>query len=203
MLILIFPLRAYVTGLKVVDKTVNVAKVVNKLDNTVDTGKALDKIEDAGDVSKGLDELGDMVKKTPKKKPTFKHGESDGGPGTWQKETTPQKGADYQEKVTGAPKDTEYVVKTDMMKSGKKKFDGYDPETNSLTDAKDWDGWPPEGQQWAEDKVANIAQKDLDIANNAGANLEYHVPTQQKANQLNKIFEEKGLDDIKVVVTPK
>ncbi len=56
-------LGAYVTGLKIVDKTVDVAKVVNKLDNAVDTGKALDKIEDAGDVSKGLDELGDMVKK--------------------------------------------------------------------------------------------------------------------------------------------
>ncbi|WP_158250418.1 MULTISPECIES: Tox-REase-5 domain-containing protein [Aquimarina] len=80
-------------------------------------------------------------------RPSFRHGQSDGGPGIWKKETTPQKGAEYQEHVTKAPKDTEYVVKTDIMPSGKKKFDGYDPETNTLIDAKDWDGWPPEGQR--------------------------------------------------------
>ncbi|EIK47031.1 hypothetical protein O59_001052 [Cellvibrio sp. BR] len=30
------------------------------------------------------------------------------------------------------------------MKSGKKKFDGYDPETNTLIDAKDWET----GSKW-------------------------------------------------------
>ena len=36
--------------------------------------------------------------------PTYKIGHADGGPGVWSKETTPAKGADYQGKVTGAPK---------------------------------------------------------------------------------------------------
>ncbi len=87
-----------------------------------------------------------------KKSPSYQKGQSDGGPGTWEHRTTPKKGASYQEQVTGAPKDTEYVVKTDKMKSGEKKFDGYDPERNSLIDAKDWTDWPPQGQKWAEQK---------------------------------------------------
>jgi len=196
---------AALTTLKVADKTVDAARALDKLDDLADTAKGLEKIKDGPSLPSGPIELDDVkyLDDVPTKKPTFKHGESDGGPGTWQKETTPPKGAEYQEKVTGAPKDTEYVVKTDIMKRGKKKFDGYDPETNTLTDAKDWDGWPPEGQQWAEDKVAKIAQDDLDIANQVGSNLEYHVPTQAKADQLNRIFGDRGLDDIKVVVTPK
>ena len=143
----------------------------------------------------------------PKKKPTYQHGQSDGGPGTWEKETTPQKGSDYQQKVTGAPKDTEYVVKTDKMASGRKKFDGYDPETDTLIDAKDWDagpkGWPPKDQDWASKNVADIARKDAAIARDAGSNLEYHVPTQEKANQLKKIFMKEKVTGVKVVVTPK
>ena len=146
-------------------------------------------------------------KLAPKKKPTYQHGQSDGGPGSWQKETTPQKGSEYQSQVTGAPKDTEYVVKTDRMASGKKKFDGYDPETNSLIDAKDWEagakGWPPEGQDWASKNVAEIARKDAAIAKDVGSKLEYHVPTQEKANQLNKIFMKEKVTGVKVVVTPK
>jgi len=142
-----------------------------------------------------------------KKKPKFQHGQSDGGPGTWEKELTPSKGADYQHKVTGAPKDTEYVVKTDRMASGKKKFDGYDPETNTLIDAKDWDsdpkGWPPKDQDWASKNVADIARKDAAIAKDAGSKLEYHVPTQEKADQLKKIFLKERVNGVNVVVTPK
>ncbi|WP_170941755.1 Tox-REase-5 domain-containing protein [Cellvibrio mixtus] len=152
-------------------------------------------------------ELPEDKKLTPKKKPTYQHGQSDGGPGTWQKETTPQKGSEYQTQVTGAPKDTEYVVKTDRMTSGKKKFDGYDPETNTLIDAKDWEpgpkGWPPEGQDWASKNVAKIAEKDAAIAKDVGSKLEYHVPTQEKANQLKEIFKSEGIKGVKVVVTPK
>ena len=194
-----------VTAAKVADRGIDAARALNaleKVDDVVDGGRALETIQDGKKFTKAPEELGDVVH-VPKKKPSYKHGQSDGGPGTWQKETTPQKGADYQEKVTGAPKDTEYVVQTDKMKSGKKKFDGYDPETNTLTDAKDWDGWPPEGQTWAERKVTDVARKDLDIANGVGANLEYHVPTQSKADQLNRIFRREGLDDIDVIVTPK
>ncbi|MBU2946293.1 Tox-REase-5 domain-containing protein [Zobellia uliginosa] len=196
---------AALTAAKVTDKTVDAARVLDKLDDLGDAAKATDKLEDISDGTKLLPppkELGDVVH-VPKKKPSYKHGNSDGGPGKWQKETTPQKGADYQEKVTGAPKDTEYVVKTDLMKSGKKKFDGYDPDTNTLLDAKEWDKWPPKGQDWAEKKVAKQAQIDADIAKKAGANLEYRVPSQEKANQLNKIFKKNDVKGIKVTVTPK
>jgi hypothetical protein len=93
------------------------------------------------------------------------------------------------------------------MKSGKKKFDGYDPETNTLIDAKDWEvgpkGWPPEGQDWASKNVAKIAEKDAAIARDVGANLEYHVPTQKKAAQLREIFKSEDVKGVKVVVTPK
>ena len=54
------------------------------------------------------------------KKPSFKIGESDGGPGTWENRHSPKKRAEYQKKTIGAPDDTEYVVKTDKMKSGEK-----------------------------------------------------------------------------------
>ena len=93
------------------------------------------------------------------------------------------------------------------MASGKKKFDGYDPETNTLIDAKDWDsgpkGWPPKDQDWASKNVADIARKDAAIAKDAVSKLEYHVPTQEKANQLKKIFLKEKVSGVDVVVTPK
>jgi hypothetical protein len=137
-----------------------------------------------------------------KRVPSYKHGQSDGGPGTWEHRTTPKSGAKYQEQVTGAPKDTEYVVKTDKKLSGEKKFDGYDPETERLIDAKDWDIWPPDGQNWAKEKIAKEAADDADIAKQAGCKLEWHVPTEEKAKQLRKIFKGKKID-IEIKVTPK
>ncbi|WP_108867166.1 Tox-REase-5 domain-containing protein [Aquimarina aquimarini] len=141
------------------------------------------------------------------KKPSYQHGQSDGGPGTWQKETTPQKGAEYQEKVTGAPRDTEYVVPSERMASGKKKFDGYDPETNTLIDAKDWDGWPPEGNSsfdtFAQQKEKTNILNDSRIAEQNGSNLEYHVPTQAKKQQIIEIMGNDMPDNFDIVVTPK
>ncbi|MDR2951306.1 MAG: restriction endonuclease fold toxin 5 domain-containing protein [Prevotella sp.] len=139
------------------------------------------------------------------KKPSYQHGQSDGGPGTWEHRTTPDKNgsAAYQEKVTGSPKDTEYVVTTDKMSSGEKKFDGYDPETNTLIDAKKWDDFPPEGQKWAEDKIVKEARNDAEIAGEAGCDLEWHVPTKERATQLEKIFRKNKIEGIDVKVTPK
>lgn len=141
---------------------------------------------------------------------SFKIGESDGGPGSWGNRATPEKGASYQEKVTGAPKDTEYVVKTSQMSSGEKKFDGYNPKTNTLIDAKDYktgsDGFPPTGKGkftvMMENKVIKEAKHDAQIANEAGSKLEWHVPTQEKANQLQKLFDKNKIN-IHVVVNPK
>lgn len=152
-------------------------------------------------------EDGGQVQTTTSKKPSYQHGQSDGGPGTWENRTTPEKGADYQKKVTGAPKDTEYVVKTDKMKSGEKKFDGYDPEDNTLIDAKDWDNWPPSGsskfdQMMRNEEIQNI-QKDAQIAADNGADLEYHVPTQAKADQILQMLGTNIPDNFDIVVTPK
>ncbi|MFV0305047.1 MAG: Tox-REase-5 domain-containing protein [Moheibacter sp.] len=182
-----------------VDEDVEQA-VKKNLDDIAEAGgkKSAKELAEAAANKKG--QPGNVV---TKKKPRYKIGESDGGPGTWENRHSPKKGADYQKKTTGAPDNTEYVVKTDRMKSGEKKYDGYDPETNTLLDAKDWDKWPPEGQNWAEDKVAKEIQNDLDIANDTGANLEYHVPTQEKADQIISILDKKGIEGVNVTVTPK
>ena len=83
---------------------------------------------------------------------------------------------------------------------------GYDPETDTLIDAKDWDGWPPKGENdWAKKKrneMVESAKKDMEIAKEVGSDLEWHVPTQEKADELIIIFEEAGLE-INIIVTPK
>lgn len=135
-------------------------------------------------------------------KPSYKHGESDGGPGEWGRNHTPAKGADYQHQVTGAPRHTEYIVKTDLMPSGKKAFDGYDPKRDVLLDAKDWDDWPID-KKFAIDSVLDDAQKSSDVAKQAGKKLEWHVPTEAKKQQLDAIFRDNPDIKITVVVTPK
>ncbi len=140
------------------------------------------------------------------KTPTYKIGDTDGGPGVWSKETTPAKGANYQGKVTGAPKGTEYVVETSAMKSGRKKFDGYDPDSNVLIDAKDWKtgkgGWPVEGQKWSKEKVIKEASDQAKIGKEVGSKVEWHVPTKEKAAELRRIFKDEGID-VGVKVIPK
>ena len=160
--------------------------------------------DDAGDIARVTDGSIDDIAEQVAKKPSYKIGESDGGPGTWENRHSPKKGAEYQKKTTGAPDDTEYVVKTDKMKSGEKKFDGYDPETNTLQDSKDWDKWPPKGDSdWAKrrrQQMLDSARKDAEIAKEAGSKLEWHVPTQTKADELSKMFAKEGIDiDVKVI----
>ena len=138
-------------------------------------------------------------------KPSYKHGESDGGPGAWGYNHTPAKGADYQHQVTGAPRHTEYIVKTDLMPSGQKAFDGYDPKRDVLLDAKDWNDWPPLDRDFGINKVVKDAKKSSDVAKQTGKKLEWHVPTEAKKQQLDELFKSRsdlGID-IDVVVTPK
>ena len=136
-------------------------------------------------------------------KPSYKHGESDGGPGAWGYNHTPAKGAEYQHQVTGAPRHTEYIVKTDLMPSGRKAFDGYDPKRDVLLDAKDWDDWPPLDRDFGIRSVLDDAQNSSDVAKQAGRKLEWHVPTEAKKQQLDAIFRDKPDIKITVVVTPK
>jgi len=136
-------------------------------------------------------------------KPSYKHGESDGGPGEWGYNHTPAKGADYQHQVTGAPRHTEYIVKTDLMPSGQKAFDGYDPKRDVLLDAKDWDDWPPLDRDFGITSVVKDARRSSDVAKQAGRKLEWHVPTEAKKQQLDEIFRDNPGIKITVVVTPK
>ena len=90
------------------------------------------------------------------------------------------------------------------MPSGQKAFDGYDPKRDVLLDAKDWDDWPID-KKFAIDSVLEDARQSSDIAKQAGKKLEWHVPTEAKKQQLEKIFKSR-LDlgiDIDIVVTPK
>jgi hypothetical protein len=80
---------------------------------------------------------------TPKK-PSYEIGASDGGPGQWTKVNeglTPEEDA-YQQKATGAPQGTVYNVPNPVAPSGVTSFDGYDPATNTLIDAKYWNKCP-------------------------------------------------------------
>lgn len=134
---------------------------------------------------------------------SYKHGESDGGPGQWGYNHTPVTGAAYQHQVTGAEKDTEYIVKTNLMPSGKKAFDGYDPKTDVLLDAKDWDSWPID-ESFAIRAVLKDAQQSSKVAKQVGKKLEWHVPTEAKKQQLDELFKDPDYDiDIEVVVTEK
>ena len=88
------------------------------------------------------------------------------------------------------------------MPSGQKAFDGYDPKRDVLLDAKDWDDWPID-KKLAIDSVLEDARQSSDIAKQAGKKLEWHVPTEAKKQQLDKIFETDHNIEITVVVTPK
>ena len=132
----------------------------------------------------------------------YRFGQSDGGPGTWEHRYTPKKGASYQQHVTGAPRHTEYVVKTKLTPSGEKKFDGYKKETNTLIDAKDWTVWPI-NKSFSKDSVVNDARLSLSIAKQAGAKLEWHVPSQATKQKLDSLLHDKNINGIIIIVNPK
>ncbi len=132
----------------------------------------------------------------------YRFGQSDGGPGTWEHRYTPKKGASYQQHVTGAPRHTEYVVKTKLTPSGEKKFDGYKKETNTLIDAKDWTVWPI-NKSFSKDSVVNDARLSLSIAKQAGAKLEWHVPSQATKQKLDSLLHDRNINGIIIIVNPK
>ncbi|MEZ5477642.1 MAG: Tox-REase-5 domain-containing protein [Thiolinea sp.] len=139
--------------------------------------------------------------------PTFVIGKSDGGPGTWKKAAIPAKGADYQQRVTGAPKGIEYFVNTSVIPGGVKKFDGYDPQRNVLIDAKDWSGWPPTNKtgkthKWATDEIVKDARAQSDISKQIGIKVEWCVPTQEKANEIRDLLKDGKIEGIVIRVFP-
>jgi hypothetical protein len=141
-----------------------------------------------------------------KLKPSFVHGQSDGGKGVWsyngRTSGSDSTWAKYQSQVTGAPDGTEYLVKTDLMPSGQKWFDGYDPNRNVLLDAKRYLDWPKENLPFSVNKVVEDARMESAIAKQLKTKVEWHIPSQEKADLVQQLLRENRIKHINVVYSP-
>jgi len=145
---------------------------------------------------------GEKMPERPPLKPTCEVGQSDGGPGKWTQAPKRTQGIAYQERVTGAPRGIEYEVPANTP-SGKILFDGYDPERKVLLDAKDWTKWPPLDEDFAVRSVLSEARKQAAVSRATHMPVEWHLPSAEKANQLATLFDQEGIREVKVVLTPK
>jgi hypothetical protein len=118
---------------------------------------------------------------------TYRIGSSDGGPGAWTQanESMGQDAAAYQEQVTGAPAGTVYNVANPNTASGITSFDGYDPASNTLIDAKFWNNWPI-STGFSTQSVVTQATTQIQAAN--GANIIWYVPSQATATAVENIL---------------
>ena len=135
---------------------------------------------------------------TPKK-PSYEIGASDDGPGQWAKvneNLTPEEAA-YQQKATGAPQGMGYVVEDPEAPTGFTKFDGYEPETNSLIDAKFWNKWPIE-KGFSTDSVVDQTTRQIRAAK--GTRIVWRVSSREKASMLGKIVDDAKLSGITVEI---
>jgi hypothetical protein len=130
--------------------------------------------------------------------PSYKLGESDGGPGQWEKAPVRPKGSGYQHDITGAPEGVEYAVPA-PTKSGKVLFDGY--RNGRLLDAKDWEEWPPANKNFWREGVLADARKQIAAAK--GTPIEWHFSSKDKANAVSELFQDSGILEIEVKVTRK
>jgi hypothetical protein len=131
-------------------------------------------------------------------KPSFQIGASDGGPGKWVKETIKPKDAAYQEKATGTPRGLAYAVPDSEAPTGFTKFDSYEPETNTLIDAKRWEGWPPLEEEVATRSIKEQAKRQLRAAK--GTNIVWRFASEEKASQLRTILDKYGFSQIAIEV---
>ncbi len=142
---------------------------------------------------------------------TYRIGNSDGGPGAWTraKESLKPDQLAYQRKVTGAPKGTVYNVPDANVPSGRTSFDGYNPKTNTLIDAKCWVCWPRNDKSWSNASVVNQAHRQQRIAQQTGRTVEWHVPDQAAATRVQNAFATattaKKIDPnvVRIVITPQ
>ena len=130
--------------------------------------------------------------------PSYKLGESDGGPGLWEKAPLRPKGAGYQKEITGAPEGVEYAVPA-RTPSGKVLFDGY--RDGKLLDAKDWEQWPPANEKFWRQGLLEDAENQLGATR--GTPIEWHFPNEEKAQVVRKLLKEEGIGGIDVKVTRK
>ncbi|WP_231886954.1 Tox-REase-5 domain-containing protein, partial [Thalassospira xiamenensis] len=144
-------------------------------------------------------------------KPTYKIGDSDGGPGSWtlSNENMTDVQRAYQKKVTGAPEGTTYNVDDPNVPSGRTSFDGYNPATNALIDAKCWTCWPNNSLDFSNQSVVDQAFRQQRVALETGRTVEWHVPDQSAAIRIQNAFatapNEMRIDPsiVRIVVTPK
>jgi YD repeat-containing protein len=130
------------------------------------------------------------------RQPSYVVGASDGGPGIWAnspKYPTDAMDAAFQQSATGAPAGVEYAVPTTQNASGIKYFDGFDPQSGNLIDAKNYVNWPKENLPFSMDAAtADLIQSNA-IASELGTSVEIRVATQVKADLLQNIANEQGL----------
>ncbi len=138
----------------------------------------------------------DAGNQTPRQ-PSYQLGSSDGGPGAWTKanEGLTSEEAAYQQKATGAPQGTVYNVPNPKAPSGVTSFDGYDPATNTLIDAKYWNKWPID-EGFSSDSVVKQAQSQIDAAK--GTNIVWRIASPEKAANVQDILDEKRIFGITI-----
>ena len=104
----------------------------------------------------------------------------------------------YQERVTGAPADREYLVNGVY-------FDGYDAFSNTLIDAKGPSYarlLDPRNADWstAPAKLSNEASRQVQAAN--GIRVVWYVQEEQAVSLIQSVLEESGIEGITVMYKP-
>ena len=131
------------------------------------------------------------------RKPSYEIGASDGGPGQWVEvnEGLEPEEAAYQQKATGAPQGTAYNVPNPNAPSGVTSFDGYDPATNTLIDAKYWNKWPID-EGFSSRSVVDQAQGQIDAAK--GTNIVWKIASPEKAEEVQRILDRADINGVSV-----
>jgi hypothetical protein len=101
----------------------------------------------------------------------------------------------YQQKATGAPEGTVYNVPNPEAPSGVTSFDGYNPATNTLIDAKYWNKWPID-EVFSSRSVAEQAQSQIDAAK--GTDIVWKIASPERASKVRNILNENRITGIAV-----
>nr|WP_244210539.1 T7SS effector LXG polymorphic toxin [Rathayibacter rathayi] len=121
-------------------------------------------------------------------------GQTEGGPGIWEKSPKRTGGIDYQEFITSMERGTEYRVNGVH-------FDGYDPIRHVLTDAKDWQKYPPIAADfWQEGTLTEIKKQ---VAAAGDTPVEWHFSTEAAKQAVDLLLRDEGFEGaIRTVHTP-
>ncbi len=140
----------------------------------------------------------DASSQTPRKA-SYRIGASDGGPGVWAKVNeglSPEEAA-YQQKATGAQPGTAYNVVNPNAAAGVTSFDGYDPATNTLIDAKYWNKWPID-EEFSSRSVIEQARNQINAAK--GTKIVWRMASPEKAEKVGSILYRERITGIDIEV---